>query len=120
MMDLPLNNRKNFLTLEELEIINSAKLSLFEKHHIRLLAHCLESFRAMVNGTKSGSLPDENLRLEWLNSQPSLKDQEEFISILLDQFALAGKQLEDLASRYQKSPLGLTVADLVQSRLDPL
>ncbi len=103
------------LSKEELDKIESTNLSILERHHLRLLAHCLASFKQMADGTFTGSLPTEQQRLQWCLQQPSLRDQRSFISILLEQLAAAGSQLESMAEKCGRSPLELTTEDLIHA-----
>ena len=99
---------------KDIQLIEDAQLSNLERHHLRLLAHCLESFKRMANGSPSGPLPDERARLQWCLDQPALANEEAFISLLLEQFAVAARQLENLAANCKTSPLELTVIDLIE------
>ena len=104
----PLNER-------DIELIDSAQLSHLERHHLRLLAHCLECFKTMAKGSASGPLPEEKDRMTWCLAQPSLANEEAFISVLLEQFAVAARQLERVAVICKKSPLELTLVDLIDN-----
>ena len=46
----------------ELAKIEATSLSNIERHHLRLLAHCLASFKEMANGSSMGPLPSEAFR----------------------------------------------------------
>ena len=62
------------LSIDEIKRIESINLSNIDRHHLRLLAHCLACFKEMANGVSIGSLPREQDRLNWLLAQPSLKN----------------------------------------------
>ncbi len=105
------------LSLQELQHIEATNLPNLERHHLRLLAHCLACFKLMSNGLNTGSLPSEDSRLQWCLDQPSLANESAFVSVLLEQFSVAGQQLEYLADISGKSPLELTLEDLIQARI---
>ena len=113
------DNNRSFshspLSFEDVERIESTGLSSLERHHLRLLAHCLECFKKMAGGASSGSLPQEQDRLKWCLDQPNLVNDQAFISVLLEQFAAAGSQLEKVATLIEISPLELTLDDLLQA-----
>ena len=102
------------LRLEEIQKIDATGLSSIERHHLRLLAHCLCCFKSIANGSSLGPLPQEEDRLKWLLAQPALANEEAFASLLLEQFVVAGCQLERLADECKITPLELTLEDLIQ------
>ena len=107
---------KSPLSLEEISRIEATNLSSLDRYHLRLLAHCLQCFKSMA-GRDSGPLPDDQVRLKWFIEQPALVNEKPFISVLLEQFAVAGSQLEKLASDCETSPLALTLDDLIKSSI---
>ena len=93
--------------------IDSTLLPQLDRHHLRLLFHCLDSFLDM--GPNSGKrLPDSTLRREWCERQPGVAGDPSFVEELLRQFDAAAEQLEDLADRRNKPPLELTLDDLIE------
>ena len=106
------------LSQEEIEQIEKAPFSAIERHHLRLLAHCLACFKSMDNDSNL-LLPDENKRLEWFLSQPSLLGETAFVSVLLQQFASAASQLEHLAHELNIPPLQLTLDHLIAAKKMP-
>ena len=103
------------LSIEEIKLIDATGLPMVDRHHLRLLAHCLASFKTMANDASSGPLPEEQDRLEWLMSQPAFTNEIDFVIVLLEQFSLAGNQLERLAATLNISPLELTLEKLIIS-----
>ncbi|WP_269622152.1 hypothetical protein [Prochlorococcus marinus] len=101
------------LTLEELKRIDNTSLSSRDKHFLRILGHCLACFKEMNTDLENGALPSELERCEWLLASTSYKPDDPFVALLLEQFASAATQLEELAERYQISPLELTIDHLI-------
>ena len=93
--------------------IDSTLLPQLDRHHLRLLFHCLDSFLAM-EPTSGKRLPDKTVRREWCEQQPVVAGDPSFVDELLRQFDAAAEQLEELAQRYNKQPLELTLDDLIQ------
>ncbi len=104
------------LSRQEIELIEATVLPALEKHHLRLLAHCLACFQSISNA-ESGELPDEDLRIGWCMKQPTLTREQTFIPILLKQLHSAGCQLETLANSFGITPLELTLQHLIKSKL---
>jgi CRP-like cAMP-binding protein len=69
--------------------IDATLLPQMDRHHLRLLAHCLDSFQAMGRGN------------------------EDFLRSLMQQLNAAAEQLQDLADSLGKPPLELQLDDLI-------
>ncbi len=106
-------------TLDDLQKINETALSGLERHHLRILAHCLACFKVMDNSSESGSLPNYQERMKWCMEQPKLSKDKPFISIFLNQLGTAGAQLEKIALDAGMMPLDLTLEDLIRESLKP-
>ena len=107
------------LSLEEIQLIEATGLPGVERHHLRLLAHCLSCFKDMSNcNNSSGDLPKDNIRLKWCLDQPKFAEDRAFVSVLLEQFDVAAQQLEEIAAYMGVSPLQLNIEDLIKFRLD--
>ena len=105
------------LNLSEIERIDSINLSNIDRHHLRLLAHCLASFKEIADDASTGHLPSEQDCLQWLVSQPALAKDKAFIRVLLEQFVVAAIQLDKIADECGISPLELTVNELIDASL---
>ena len=92
--------------------IDATLLPQLDRHHLRLLVHCLDSFRAMVQ-SNDGSLPDASSRRRWCEQQPMVVEDPTFLRSLLQQLEGAGQQLSDLAQQLNKQPLELSLDDLI-------
>tara|TARA_B100000700_G_C14823178_1_gene750984 strand:- start:140 stop:481 length:342 start_codon:yes stop_codon:yes gene_type:complete len=106
------------LGIEEIQQIEATSLSSLDRHHLRILAHCLACFKEIANNPKEGSFPDEFERHKWLVNHSEFKNDQAFLSVLLEQFSAAASQLEKIASIVQVSPLELTLENLIQAALD--
>ena len=93
--------------------IDATLLPQLDRHHLRLLFHCLDSFLAMGPSPGKG-LPDKALRREWCEQQSVVAGDPSFVDELLRQFDTAALQLEELARRCNKQPMELTLDDLIQ------
>ena len=98
-----------------IERIDSTLLPQLDRHHLRLLSHCLDSFQSMAAPGSSGANPDENHRRRWCQQQPVVADDQAFLDTLLLQLNAAAEQLNQLARELGKPALALTLDDLISS-----
>ena len=103
------------LSKEDINLIGSANLSVIEKHHLRMLLHCLECFKSMSKGNKEGLIPDKEVWLEWCLKNPRMLKDDEFVQVLFEQFSGAATQLERLSNALKVAPLDLTLRDLMDA-----
>ena len=97
-----------------IERIDATLLPQMDRHHLRLLAHCLESFRAM-EGAEGDGLPSAASRRRWCEQQPVVAEEASFLRSLLHQLDAAAEQLQSLADRLKKAPLQLSLDDLISA-----
>ena len=106
------------LSKEDINLIGSTNLSVSEKHHLRMLLHCLECFKSMSKGTKEGLIPGKEAWLEWCLQNPKMFNDDEFVHVLFEQFSGAAIQLERLSNALKVAPLDLTLRDLIDAYMD--
>ena len=103
------------LSKDDINLIGSTNLSVSEKHHLRMLVHCLECFKSMSNGKTEGLIPEKEIWLDWCLKNPIVFKDDEFVQVLLEQFSGAAIQLERLANAIKVAPLDLTLRDLIDA-----
>ena len=103
------------LSEEVVRRIDASLLPQRERHHLRLLAHCLASFQAMQPLPGNGDLPKEEARLQWCLGQQLIAEDPQFIALMLEQLDVAALQLESIAETRDTRPIELTVDDLIAS-----
>ena len=106
---------------DEIQRIEEVNLTIFQKHHLRLMAHCLASFKLMKHESSVGSFPNEADLLQWCMAQLNYQTQSEgkdFIPVLMEQFLVAQDYLEQLAAKYKISPMEITLDHLIACSLD--
>lgn len=101
------------LTREMVERIDATLLPTLDRHHLRLLAHCLGSFQQMATAGASRAIPSRDQQEQWCLKHPLLRDDPQFGTLLLNQFEAAAYQLETLAERLNLAPLDLTLDHLI-------
>ena len=103
------------LSRADADQIEATLLPNLDRHHLRLLAHCLRSFQVIADPRRSGPLPDRRSLEQWLLIQPQLADEPEFRDLLLSQFLAAAEQLQDLAKQRDLTPLELNLGALIEA-----
>ena len=101
------------LSEEAVRRIDASPLPQRDRHHLRLLAHCLASFQAMEPLPANGELPKEQARRQWCLSQQLIADDPHFIALMLEQLDVAALQLESIAETIDTPPIELTIDDLI-------
>ena len=103
------------LRKEDINLIGSTNLSVSQKHHLRMLLHCLECFKSMSNGNEEGLIPMKEVWVEWCLQNPKMLKDDEFVQVLFEQFSGAAIQLERLSNALKVAPLDLTLKDLMDA-----
>ena len=103
------------LSKDDINTIGSTNLSMSEKHHLRMLLHCLKCFKAMSKGNDKGLIPEKEVWLEWCLKNPVMFKDDEFVQILFEQFSGAAIQLERLSNALKVAPLDLTLRHLIDA-----
>tara|TARA_Y100001968_G_scaffold180937_1_gene165733 strand:- start:233 stop:685 length:453 start_codon:yes stop_codon:yes gene_type:complete len=109
------NSDNSPLSKEDINLISLTNLSVSEKHHLRMLAHCLECFKAMSKGDARGLLPMKEEWLEWCLKNPIMLKDDEFVHVMFEQFSGAAIQLERLSNDLKVAPLDLTLTNLIEA-----
>ena len=112
------NSKNSPLSKEDINLICSTNLSSSEKHHLRMLAHCLECFKSMGKDNPTGLIPVKEEWLEWCLKNPMMMKDDEFVQVMFEQFSGAAIQLERLSNDLKVAPLDLTLRDLIDAYED--
>ena len=94
------------------KIIDQLNLSIIQKQHIRLLAHCLEIFKEIVIDDMS-SFDEDKLLREWCEKQSQKFDDKKFNELFYEQMSSAAKKLNSLSQRVKKKFKDLDLEDLI-------
>ena len=103
------------LTRKDINLIAMTNLSVNEKHHLRMLAHCLECFKSMRKDNEKGLLPVKEEWLEWCLKNPIMLKDDDFVQVMFEQFSGAAIQLERLSKDLEVAPLDLTLRNLIEA-----
>ena len=105
----PLSNPLNIQTIQE---IDNLDLPIIQKHHVRILAHCLQilKFLTIYNNSK---LCNENSLREWCDSQSKKFADKKFSDLYYKQLESTTKKLNTFSKRIGKNIEELEIDDLV-------
>ena len=105
----PLSNPLNIQTIEE---IDNLDLPLMQKHHVRILAHCLHILK-IINIDNSFDYQNKNLLREWCDNQSRKFDDKKFSNLFYEQLESTSKKLSTFSKKIGKSIEDLELNDLV-------
>ena len=109
------NSENSPLSNEDINLIAVTNLSVSEKHHLRMLAHCLHCFKSMSKKGKGGLIPLKEEWLDWCLKNPMMQQDDEFVQVMFEQFSGAAVQLEKLSNDLKVAPLDLTLTNLIDA-----
>ena len=105
----PLSNPLNIETILE---IDNLDLTIMQKHHLRILAHCLEIIK-ILNADNSFEYQNKNLLREWCDNQSRKFDDKKFSDLFYDQLESTSKKLSTFSKKIGKNIEDLEINDLV-------
>ena len=105
----PLSNLLNIQTIKE---IDNLDLPIMKKHHVRILAHCLEILK-ITNEDDSSEVCDNNSLREWCDEQSRKFGDKEFSDLFYAQLNSTAKKLNTFSQRIGKNIEDLEIDDLV-------
>ena len=102
----------NLLKIQTIQEIDNLDLPIMQKHHVRILAHCLQILKIITidNGSK---LCDKNHLREWCDSQSKKFNDKEFSDLFYEQLESTAKKLKTFSQRIDKNVEDLEIDDLV-------
>lgn len=110
-----MSDQQGPLSREAIERIDATQLPQLDRHHLRLLSHCLISFQTMQPQSAEGALPTETTRRLWCLGQPRIAEDPRFLDVMLEQLDVAAVQLEQIAEDQQMAPIDLTLEQLIRA-----
>ena len=105
----PLSNPLNVQTIQE---IDNLDLPMMQKHHLRILAHCLQILK-IINPDKSFEFQDKNPLREWCDNQSKKFDDKKFSDLFYEQLESTSKKLRTFSKKIGKNIEDLEIDDLV-------
>ena len=105
----PLSNLLNVQTIKE---IDNLDLPIMQKHHVRILAHCLQILK-IINPDNSFEYRNKNLLREWCDNQSKKFDDKKFSDLFYHQLESTSKKLNTFSKKIGKNINDLEINDLV-------
>ena len=107
----PLSNPLNIQTIQE---IDNLDLPIMQKHHLRILAHCLEILKILnADSSSSFEYQNKNPLREWCDKQSKKFDDKKFSDLFYEQLESTSKKLSTFSKKIGKSIEDLEIDDLV-------
>ena len=97
---------------EVIKNIEQLNLSIIQKHHIRLLAHCLEILKEIAKEDITIFEEDKLLR-EWCEKQSMKFNDKKFNQLFYEQMSSAAKKLNSFSQSIEKKFNELDLEDLI-------
>ena len=105
----PSSNPLNIKTVQEIDNLN---LPMMQKHHVRILAHCLQILKN-ITVDKSSGLSDKNLLREWCDEHSKKFDDKDFSNLFYEKLESTSKKLKTFSQEIGKNIEDLEIDDLV-------
>ena len=105
----PLSNLLNRETIQE---IDNLDLPILQKHHLRILAHCLQILK-IINLDNSFEYQNNNPLREWCDNQSKKFDDKKFSDLFYEQLESTSKKLSTFSEKMGKNIEDLEINDLV-------
>ena len=107
-----LNPLSNPINIEIIQEIDNLDLPMLQKHHVRILAHCLHILKIMTADDGS-ELCEKNSLREWCDNQSKKFDDKKFSNLFYEQLETIAKKLKSFSQKIGKNIEQLEVDDLV-------
>ena len=111
-MSSPLDPLSNSLTLQTIQSIEKLNLPIIQKHHLRILVHCLAILNS-ISRDNSFFSDQENLLKQWCNNESRKFNDQKFSDLLYEQLSLTAKKLNIFSQKIGKDIKDLDIEDLV-------
>ena len=105
----PLSNPLNIEIIQE---IDNLDLPTMQKHHLRILAHCLQILK-IIGVENSSEYHEKNPLREWCDNQSKKFDDKKFSDLFYEQLESTSKILSTFSKKIGKSIEDLEIDDLV-------
>ena len=102
----------NPLNLEIIQEIDNLDLSIMQKHHLRILAHCLQILK-ILNADNSFEYQNKNSLREYCDNQSKKFDDKQFSDLFYEQLESTSKKLSTFSKKIGKNIEDLEIDDLV-------
>jgi hypothetical protein len=107
-----LDPSSNPLNIEIIQEIDNLDLPIMQKHHLRILVHCLQILK-IINLDNSFEYQNKNPLREWCDNQSKKFDDKKFSDLFYEQLEITSKKLCIFSKKIGKNVEDLEIDDLV-------
>ena len=107
-----LDPSSNLLNKETIQEIDNLDLPIMQKHHLRILAHCLQILK-IINLENSLEYQNKNPLREWCDNQSKKFDDKKFSDLFYEQLESTSKKLSTFSKKIGKRTEDLEIGDLI-------
>ena len=100
------------LNIQTIQEIDNLDLPIMQKHHLRILAHCLQILK-IINIDNSLKFQNKNPLREWCDNQSKKFDDKKFSDLFYQQLESTSKKLNNFSKGIDKNIEDLNIDDLV-------
>ena len=105
----PLSNPLKMQTIQE---IDNLDLPIMQKHHLRILTHCLQILK-ILNADNSFEYQNKNSLRAWCDNQSKKFNDKKFSDLFYEQLESTSKKLSVFSKKIGKNIEDLEIDDLV-------
>ena len=102
----------NYLNMQTIQEIDNLDLPIMQKHHLRILAHCLQILK-IISQENSFEYQNKNPLREWCDNQSKKFDDKKFSDLFYEQLEITSKKLSTFSKKIGKNIEDLEIDDLV-------
>ena len=102
----------NPLNMQTIQEIDNLDLPIMQKHHVRILAHCLQILK-ILDSYDSSELSEKKSLREWCNNQSRKFNDKKFSDLFYFQLDSTAKKLNTFSQKIGKNIEDLEIDDLV-------
>ena len=102
----------NILNIETIQEIDNLDLPIMQKHHLRILAHCLQILKT-IKLENSFEYQNKNPLREWCDNQSKKFDDKKFSDLFYEQLDSTSRKLSTFSKKIGKNIEDLEIDDLV-------
>ena len=102
----------NLINIETIQEIDNLDLPIMQKHHLRILVHCLQILKT-INVYDGSENQHKNHLREWCDNQSKKFDDKKFSDLFYEQLQSTSNKLSTFSKKIGKSIEDLEIDDLV-------
>ena len=102
----------NLINIETIQEIDNLDLPTIQKHHLRILAHCLQILK-IINKDKCFEYQNKNPLREWCDNQSRKFEDKNFSDLFYAQLNSTAEKLNIFSQKIGKNIEDLEIDDLV-------